>query len=195
MFTDNVPSLCNDFPFSSWAQLDICHTIAASDGCSQLACGNSHGFATARWINVPVIQGPGASDNTGHIDKWIDSSALFRADDLHPESNNAGNALDIAEPIQLFFGCSEPNATTSMPACSLASHLFEFWIECVAAVMYLRKAVVANNAGALPGSMPGGSGSQVSFFEQNAIVPSLQCQVVQQPNTHHSPANDYYSRM
>ena len=45
----------------------------------------------------------------------------------------------------------------------------------------------------LPCSMPGGTGSQLTFFKQNAIVPSLQGQMVQQSNTHHSPTNDHYS--
>ena len=144
---------------------------------------------------MPVIQGPGASDNAGQVDKGIDSPALFRADDLHPEADVTGDSLDVAEPIQLFFGCRETNATTSMPACSLASHRFEFWIECVAVVMDLGNAVVANEARTLPGSMPRGSGRQLGFFEQNAVVPSLQCQVVQQPDTHDSPANDHDSRM
>ncbi len=33
----------------------------------------------------------------------------------------------------------------------------------------------------------------LTLFNQNAIVPSLQGQMVQQPDTHHSSANDDYS--
>ena len=80
---------------------------------------------------MPVIQCPGASNNARHVDKGVYSQALFRADDLHPESDIAGEALHITEPIQLFLGGSEPNAAASMPAGGLASHMFKGWIGSV----------------------------------------------------------------
>ena len=127
---------------------------------------------------MPIVQCPSPSNHPGQVHKGHYFLALIRADDLHPESDIAGNALDIAEPIQLLAGCCKANSATSVPAGSLAGQLSKSRIERIAVVMNLRHAVVADETGALAGGMPGRTGGQLALFNQDAIVPSLNGQVI-----------------
>ena len=80
-----------------------------------------------------------------------------------------------------------------MPADILAGQFLQPGVKQVAVVVDFGQVVISNQAGALPGGMPGGARGQLAFFNQHHIAAAFQREVVQQADTHDATTDDYNS--
>ena len=97
----------------------------------------------------------GACNNAAQIEEGNDLGNLIRPDDFHVEADALRNSVQIFEPVEIVLITREANTARRMPAHILSGQCFQAWVKIVAIRMNLGEVVIANEAGALSGRVPG----------------------------------------
>ena len=128
MLTGHGSLFCHDLPFAAGQLHNIQHAIPAFNLCTPIACALCQRIATARRVNMAVIQRPGSGKHAGRIDMGVDRLDLIGADNLHTEPDQLGRAFNLPEIIQFRPIGGKAQPTTAMPGDILPRHCFQFGI-------------------------------------------------------------------
>ena len=149
-----------------------------------------HRVGQPRRISVAIVQCPRACYDAVNIIKGIEFFDLCRIDDLHVETDVVSDALHVMEPVDIGLLTRDTDATRRMPTHILAGLFFQSWIQSITVVVDFREIVVADQAGALAGSMPSRSGGQFSLLDQHNIGFAFFGEVVSQRHPHNAATNN-----
>ena len=165
--------------------------IGLDDRGPELDGSERHRVAGARRVDVAVIQRPGAGQHAVGRHERVDPPDLLGADDLHPEPDVGGHALDPLEVVQLLQCRREPDPADAPPASRLACHRLQARVQVVAVGVDLGQVEVGDEARALSGRVPRGSRGQLGLLDEDRVGPALQGEVVEEADAHDAPAHDH----
>ena len=144
---------------------------------------------------MTVIEGERARLDIADIEERMVFLDLVRPDDVHVETDQLADALDVVEPVDLFVCHRETDAAAAMPAGGLSGQFFKLGIEFGAVMVDMGHRQVADEMRALARRVPGRAGGQLAFLHQDDVGPTLQRQVIKQADAHGAAAHDAHTRM
>lgn len=150
MFAGDIALLGDDLPFAGRQLLHVQDPVVAFDLRAHVARALGQGIAAAGRIDMTVIQCPGGGQHTGRVDMRIDRLDLVRADHLHAEADQLGDAFDLLEIVHLRLVGGEAQPAAAMPGDILTGHRLQLGIEHVSVMVDLRHVVVGDEAGHCP---------------------------------------------
>ena len=117
---------------------------------------------------------------------------LRGADKVRFDPDEVENAVDIPKPVGLILGHGETDSPTTMPPRVKTGLLLKSSVELNAIGVHLGHVETADEVRDQTGGMPGGTGGEFVFINQNGVGPTLVGQVIEQTNAH-SPTTDYHA--
>ena len=144
---------------------------------------------------MTIIECPCTSKHPVRIQERINLFDFFGIDNFHAETDVVGNAFHEMKPVDVHLCQGKAYASRRVPANILASEFFQAWVQPVAVVVNLGEVVVADQARALPGGMPGGAGGQLTLLDEQDVFASFFRQMIKQRHTHDAATHNDYSRL
>ena len=116
----------------------------------------------------------------------------FGADQLHAVPDPAAHRYRVAQPVQLIRSDREPQGSGLVPADRPAGLRLQIGVLAGSVPGHPRQAVTGCRMGDLACGVPGRSGGQFALLQQQAVVPTLDGQVIEEGHTHDPPTDDDY---
>ena len=183
------------FPFAGGQGVDVDDTVVPDNPGAHVARAARHGVGQPRRVRVAVVPGPRPGQDAVGGDERVQLPDLVDADDLHVEADVVRNPLHVFEPIEVVLRQGKPDAARGMPAYRLPGEILQLFIQGNAVLVDFGEVVIADKVRALAGRMPGRTGSEFAFLNQDRVGATLLGQVIEQPDPHDAAADDDDTRM
>ena len=190
-FTGDLALLGIDLPLPRGQAVDIHHTVVAHNLDAHVGRAPGHRIGQAGRVGMAVVHRPGAGNHAVDVIKRIELFNFGWVDDLHAEANVIRDALHGVEPIKISLLARDANTARGVPAHILTGLFFERGIQPITVIMNLGEVVVTDEAGALPGCVPGRARGQLALLNQHDVGFAFLSEVIRERHPHDAAPDNH----
>ena len=141
-------------------------------------------------IHMTVVRRVERSEHAVEVAEGMEFGDPPRADHLHAVAHPAAHRHRVSQPVKLVVPDGEAQRAGLVPAHRPAGLRLQLGVPAGPVPRHPRQAVTRGRMGYLAGGVPGRSRSQLALLQQEAVVPTLDSQVVEERCTHDPPSDD-----
>ena len=190
-FTGDLALLGIDLPLPRGQAVDIHHPVVSHNLDAHVGRTPGHRIGQAGRVSVAVVHRPGASNHALNIVKRIELFNLSGVDDLHAEADVIRDAFHRVEPIEISLLARNADTARGVPTHILTGLFLERGIQPITVVMDLGEVVVADEAGALPGRVPGRARGQLALLNQHDVGLAFLSEVIRERHAHDAAPDNH----